>query len=78
VNAPQRRPDDHQMPLDLPAAETVPLPEAFAQMELARRMSFEQAMADPAFALCIRNFAAALQLRRLEEIRGLRRKKNAE
>jgi len=55
------------MPLDLPKAETVPLPEAFAQMELSRRMSFEQAMADPAFALCIRNYAEALEQKRLED-----------
>lgn len=66
MNAP-RHPDDHQMPLDLPQAETVPLPEAFAQMELARRMTFEQAMADPAYALCIRNYAEALEQKRLEE-----------
>jgi len=64
VTAP-RHPDDHQMPLDLPAAETVPLREAFAQMDLARRMSFEQAMADPAYAACVRNYAEALMLKRL-------------
>lgn len=72
MNAPQRHPeDDHQMPLDLPKAETVPLPEAFAQMELARRMTFEQAMADPAYALCIRNYAEALEHKRLQKARGL-------
>lgn len=67
MNAPRNHPDENQMPLDLPQAETVPLPEAFALMDLARRMSFEQAMADPAYATCIRNYAAALRLKRLEE-----------
>jgi len=58
------------MPLALPQAETVPLPEAFARMDLARRMSFEQAMADPGYALCIRNYAAALEHKRLEEAKA--------
>jgi len=55
------------MPLALPQAETVPLPDAFAHMALAQRMTFEQAMADPVYALCIRNYAKALETKRLEE-----------
>lgn len=71
MNAPLPRPDENQMPLDLPKAETAPLPEAFAQMELSRRMSFEQAMADPALALGIRNYAEAIELKRLQKAKGL-------
>jgi hypothetical protein len=72
VNAPQRQPEDSQMPLDLPLTETVPLREAFAQMALAARMSYDQAMADPVFAVCIRDYAEALERKRLEEGRGVK------
>jgi len=40
-------------------------------MDLAQRMSFEKAMADPAYAKCIRNYAEALERQRLLKARGL-------
>jgi hypothetical protein len=33
---------------------------AFKRLTLARRMSFEQAMADTAYAICVKNAAEAL------------------
>ena len=46
--------------LDLPeVTDTDPLRRAFAAMPIARKMSFEQAMRDPALAICIRNAAEA-------------------
>jgi hypothetical protein len=49
-------------PMPPPAAESA-LRAAYARLELSRFLSFEQAMADPAYAIGIRNLADALARR---------------
>ena len=52
--------------MDLPTIESA-LRAAYARLELSRHLGFEQAMADPAYAIAIRNLADALARRESAE-----------
>lgn len=51
--------DPRDLPLPLPAGDTDALRDMHAQSGIARHYSFEQAMAHPAIAICLRNLVHA-------------------
>jgi len=68
VSAARANPSHDQMPLSLSPTPIDPRSESalravFKQLAIARRMTFEQAMADTAYAICIRNAAEAMAKR---------------
>lgn len=57
-------PEQPLLPLDMDQSDQPDLRAAFADLEISRRLSFEQAMADPALAIGIRGTAEAIARRR--------------